>query len=565
MTFLPIVARELRVAARRPGLFRVRSGAPLGLLLLGAGYVLFHRGAQAQELGMGLFCLLTGSAVLYCLLSGVWFTADCLSEEKREGTLGLLFLTDLKGYDVILGKLVASSVSGSYAVLALVPTLALPLLMGGVAAGEFARMALVVVNTLFFSLALGMFASAISRSPRKAIAVTLSLIVFFTAVLPICGAWRAGAAGRLLVERGWLLASAGFSYSRAFDQPYKLASEEFWWSAAVIHGLGWFFLSLASVIVPRSWQDRAAGAPTLRWRERWRRWSYGQRAERAGFRSRLLDRNAYAWLTARARLKPAYVWAALGLVACGWVWGLARFHRDWLDEGTYVLTGIVLNLLLKVWFGLEVGRQLAEDRREGALELLLSTPLTVKEILRGQMLALQRVFLGPVLVVMAVFGLLMIAGASNSTSLQAPQDQTFWGLFWAAGMVLLVADLAGLYWFGMWQALAARNPTRAAAMNLGCILALPWAVGIIGLFVAAFFWRNANDEPALTFLLGCWFGLGMVADLGFGAYARHQLLTQFRLAAARRYEARPGFWKRLLGCRAKVPGPAGNASGTQAC
>ena len=90
-------------------------------------------------------------------------------------------------------------------------------------------------------------------------------------------------------------------------------------------------------------------------------------------------------------------------------------------------------------------------------------------------------------------------------------------------------------------------------------------LGSIGLFVAAFFWRNANDEPALTFLLGCWFGLGMVADLGFGAYARHQLLTQFRLAAARRYEARPGFWKRLLGCRAKVPGPAGKASGTQAC
>ena len=57
---------------------------------------------------MGLFWGLTGSAVFYCLLSGVWFTADCLSEEKREGTLGLLFLTDLKGYDVVFGKLVAT-------------------------------------------------------------------------------------------------------------------------------------------------------------------------------------------------------------------------------------------------------------------------------------------------------------------------------------------------------------------------------------------------------------------------------------------------------------------------
>jgi ABC-type transport system involved in multi-copper enzyme maturation permease subunit len=108
--------------------------------------------------------MLTGSAALYCLFSGVWSTADCLSEEKREGTLGLLFLTDLKGYDVVFGKLVATSLNGFYALLAVVPILALPLLLGGITGGEFARMALVVVNTLFFSLALGICVSAVCRS-----------------------------------------------------------------------------------------------------------------------------------------------------------------------------------------------------------------------------------------------------------------------------------------------------------------------------------------------------------------------------------------------------------------
>src|SRR5664279_1436043 len=121
-------------------------------------------------IALGLFSILTGSAVLYCLAGGVRFTADCLSEEKREGTLGLLFLTDLKGYDVVLGKLVATSLNGFYAVLAVVPVLALPLLLGGVAPGEFGRMALVTINTLFFSLALGMCVSALSRSARKAMA-----------------------------------------------------------------------------------------------------------------------------------------------------------------------------------------------------------------------------------------------------------------------------------------------------------------------------------------------------------------------------------------------------------
>ena len=41
-------------------------------------------------------------------------------------------------------------------------------------------------------------------------------------------------------------------------------------------------------------------------------------------------------------------------------------------------------------------------------------------------------------------------------------------------------------------------------------------------------------------------GVGLAADLGFGAWARYRLLSEFRLAATRRYEARPGFWKRLL-------------------
>ncbi len=316
---------------------------------------------------------------------------------------------------------------------------------------------------------------------------------------------------------------------------------------AVIHGLGWIFLLLASLIAPRAWQERPAGAQTLRWRERWHGLSYGNPAERAGFRRRLLDRGAYFWLAARSRLRPAYVWAVLGLVACGWVWGLARSGRDWLDEMTYVLTGLLLNLLIKVWFALEAGRPLAEDRRHGAFELLLSTPLTVADILRGQLLALKRQFLGPVLAVLLVFFLFAMAASSDALSQQEPQDRAMWILFWAAGMVMLVADLIALYWVGMWSGLTARNPTRAAVGNLGRILVLPWIALGFGVLVASIVWSNADDTQVLKLFLGLWFGLGLAADLGFGAWARHRLVTDFRLAATRRYESLPGFWKRLLG------------------
>lgn len=552
MTFLPIVARELRIAARRPGTYRARSRAALGLILIGTWLFLMSHNDPPHVIALGLFSMSTGVMVLYCLLSGVRFTADCLSEEKREGTLGLLFLTDLKSYNVVLGKLVATSLNGFYAVLAVVPVMALPLLLGGVAPGEFGRMAVVVVNTLFFSLALGMCVSALSRSPRKAMAGTLLLILLFTAGLPVCGSWLAFSGKTAQVGKAWLMPSAGFSYYQAFDVNYKAARADFWWSVAVIHSLAWIALVLASVIAPRSWQDRPAGAQRLRWRERWHALSYGNTSERAEFRRRLLDRGAYFWLSARARLGPAYVWAVLGLVGCGWVWGIAKARRDWFEQSAYVLTGLLLNLLIKVWFALEAGKQLAEDRKQGALELLLSTPLSVPDILRGQRLALERQFLGPVMAVLTVFFLFLTASTSDAMSPQSPEDRALWMLFWAALMVMLIADLAALYWVGMWEGLAAKNPTRATATTVGRILILPWVALGLGSLVASLALPNLEDEALLKFFLGLWFGLGLAANLGFGAWARHKLLTEFRPAAARRYEPLLGFWKRLLRASSRV-------------
>ena len=424
--------------------------------------------------------------------------------------------------------------------------LALPLLMGGVTPGEFGRMALVAVNTLFFSLALGICMSAICRSARKAMALTLVVILLLTVLLPAVGAWLASLARARPVPAAFLMPSAGYGYFLAFDRPYtSLAlADQFWWSLLLLHGLGWLFLALASAIAPHTWQDRPAGAPRLRWMERWREWSYGSVAERAAFRERLLDQSAYFWLAARARLKPAYVWAALGVIACGWAWGFAKYHRDWLSEGMCFFTAMLLNLLIKAWFASEAGRQLAEDRRHGALELLLSTPLTVRDLLRGQLLALKRQFLGPVALVLVVFLLFMIASVSEMTW---EEDRAAWVLFWAAAMMTLVADLASLYWVGMWQGLTAKNLNRATSASLARILVLPCIGFALVSLVLSLVALNRDVNLGPKFFVGVWVGLSLAADVGFGAWARHKLLTELRLAAAERYSPRLGFWRRLLG------------------
>jgi hypothetical protein len=420
------------------------------------------------------------------------------------------------------------------------------MLLGGVTAGEFGRMALVVVNALFFSLAVGISISAMSRSAQKAMAMTSLLLLFFTAAMPAAGAILVGFGKTPRLEPVFLMPSAGFSYYLAWDITFRAQPNAFWYSMLVIHGLGWLALALASVIVPRAWQDRPAGAQALRWRERWQLWSFGSLAERAAFRSLLLDRNPFYWLAARARLKPAWVWGVLGLIACVWAWGLAKFRRDWLNAGMYLVTMITLNLLLRSWFASEAPRQLAEDRKAGTLELLLSTPMTVREILRGQWLALRRQFLGPVMLVLAVECLLMAAGLSD---VSVEGERGLWVFFCIAYMIMLVADLAALYWVGMWQGLTAKNAQRAANASMARILVVPWALIAVVMLLMVLAVMAGMPEPNLgqQAFLGLWFVLSLGVDFGFAAFARHKLLTEFRQVAERRYAPAPKFWKRLFG------------------
>src|SRR2546422_2383449 len=153
MRFLPIVSRELRVAARRRSTYTLRLLAAAAAFSVILWLCLFPTpGQPPTALGKSLFTDLSILAFAYCLLIGPFITADSISSEKREGTLGLLFLTDLRSFDVVLGKWAATSLAGFYGLLAVLPSLAIPLLVGGVTPGEYGRTALAVGNAMLVSL-----------------------------------------------------------------------------------------------------------------------------------------------------------------------------------------------------------------------------------------------------------------------------------------------------------------------------------------------------------------------------------------------------------------------------
>src|SRR6476659_3041882 len=130
-----------------------------------------------QRLGIVLFHTVAVVTFFYSVLAGLLRTSDCISEEKREGTLGLLFLTDLKGYDIVLGKFISRSLNAFYGLLALLPVAAISLILGGLTGSEFWRTVLALLNLLFVCLAVGVFVSALVRQSRAATGGTFLLIL----------------------------------------------------------------------------------------------------------------------------------------------------------------------------------------------------------------------------------------------------------------------------------------------------------------------------------------------------------------------------------------------------
>jgi ABC-type transport system involved in multi-copper enzyme maturation permease subunit len=549
MTFLPIVARELRVTSRKARTYWSRTGVAALMLSL-ASYVFLmvqHQAAASQA--MALFGTLAGATVIVGGLSGIGATADTLSSEKREGTLGLLFLTPLRGYDVVLGKLCAGSLSVLYGMVSVTPILALPLLMGGVSGGEFGRMALLMVNTMLLSLATGICVSSVSRDEKRARGAALLVMVLLAGGFPLVGAWLEYELKFRGVAKWFLVFSPGYAFAQAWDSARGVFGwRGFWSSMLVLHGLTWLFLLLACWLTPRTWQDRPVRSLRRLWG--WFRMdSLGSDAVALEFRRRLLDQNAFGWLTARPRSRPLMVWLVLLAVTGVWLGFGLKYPREMFDSAMFVCMALCWNGLLKCWVASEATRQIAVDRRAGSIELLLSTPLTVADLSRGLWLSLRRQFGGPLVAVLAAEGLLLSIGLGK---IHSSGDDFVWGCVWLCGMTVLVADLLALYAVGLWQSAVAKGPAEAAGSTALRILVLPWLLFMLlgaGVSVAdAINVRGASDLD-WGFWLGSWTLIGLGVDLLFGWWSWRAVQTRFREVAASRAGARGwgDFFRRLAG------------------
>ena len=532
MIFLPIVERELRVAARRRSTFWLRSvtaAAAMGLVLLLT--VVTPSRLSSHALGRLLFSWESALAFAFCLFAGAFLTADCLSFEKREGTLGLLFLTDLRGYDLVLGKLTATSVQAVYALAAMFPMLAIPVLMGGVTGGEVARVMEVLLMTLFLSLAVGMIVSAHGRESRTTLLAALGILVILGGLSPVLMFLEMVLAGRGGPAEPWLLATPVgtliWAYEGSYARGYRLP---FWISSGVFWGLAIGALGVASLAIKRAHHEKAVPARRAGVRTFWQRLRWANPPARPGTR-RGLNGNPFLWLCCRDRLARVLAWAVV--ISLGGIWlcffGVAGMGQRGSLEVAYGISMIVaflLHLGFKAVVALEAGRRFSEDKQSGALELLLVTPLPPRAIVHGQWLALRRHFRGPLFALLTVNAVSFWAlGIANMMKL--PTDgRVFFGQAFVLGAVALLVDFYALSWVGMLMGLRSRRHNRAVLATLARILLLPW-LGVVLFIIVAGVGGGVRDDDLPGYAL-VWFVAGFLFSLAQAAWARGELLGRLR-------------------------------------
>lgn len=496
MIVLPVIVRELRSASRHAFTYYLRvvgaAAALLGSMFFGAtwGFNANLGGALFAELHLVLFFAIW---LLVPLL-----TADCISRERREGTLGLMFLTRLRATDIVIAKSLAHGLRGLTLWLAVMPMVAIPMLLGGVSGNEAAVSALVNFSMLCWALAAGLLASSLCKSwLRSLVGAAVLAVAAFPAL--------AGFAGLLLFSKvsaspAWVsrvLASPDFTLVQGLEFLLRpawgitrrgmIGTRSTMMLVAPVSGIVGIAVQLAviSMLVlmlaillagrrtRRSWQEE----PPSRLRRWWERTFCTPVICVALFKRwmrRKLARNPIGWLQQRT-------WSGR-LVMWGWFAVVMSIYSAVLTDSNFFRQYSGLQLAI-AWImsgsvAMSAAGSLRRERETGVMELLLVSPVGEGQIIWGRLRGLWGQFL-------PAFGLLLGLWAyfSSLPYLGTSPDHSD-----AGAIAFFAATFFALPVIGLYFSLRCRNYMSALVATLAVGLLTPIIISILlwSLFVMEF-------------------------------------------------------------------------------
>lgn len=459
MNVWPVLAREVRQAARQPMTYRVRWAAAASFLLIMVG--LAFRGILTPDHGVEVFgvfhlALFVSTWVLVPLL-----TADCLSRERREGTLGLLFLTPLRSLDIVVAKLVAHSLRGLTVWMAVIPILTIPLLMGGVGWQKILFAAMQDTTALLLALTSGIVVSAWSQRWAKAVARSLLLSfllclgfvflqgwaaypwmaptrsTFAWGDLPIFSAYSFWLGINAITGSPDLMGSLYLPPLRGTGGPLPaLALVEgglFVLAGVVILFLGTAF---AAWKTRRSWQVESP-SELLQALERRLTTPILGKVMLGNWLRTTLSRNPVGWLELRTWTGRMILfgWVAVIIGVFIGMLGQLDFWTRWFGHRGVDLVPWVIAWPLVASMAASATGSFRRERETGMLELLLVSPMSARSIVWGRLRALYAQFLPAVLLVIGAWLFMMTF----------PDQDRHWGRLFTFIIWSISAPCIGLY------------------------------------------------------------------------------------------------------------------------
>jgi ABC-type transport system involved in multi-copper enzyme maturation permease subunit len=468
----------------------------------------FSTGGGGKVFGYLHLTLFCATWVLVPLL-----TADCLSRERREGTLPLLFLTSLKPRGIVLAKALAHGLRALSLWMAVLPTMFIPFLLGGVHWQEAVLSLAVNSSAMLLALAAGILASSFCRTWRAAIATALVLAAIFAGIfivangLAVLGAlfryipvrgratiWDSP--GRFLITDSVLTTNFDGTWSQGLSW-LPPAAGRLWMAAGFAMALvslaaAWLVIWIAGWRLKRTWRDEpqsaraeridkalhspVLGAGLLR---RWLSWR--------------LARNPIGWLEQRrpgGRL-VAWLWFAALLFVYG-AYGCNGIGQGFHPESLSAIQER-LGWLLLLSIALSSAGSFRRERENGVLELLLVSPMREWEMIRGRLRALWSQFLPAIVIFLTASLLQAVIFRSEEGPVLLPYFALGYITLPVIGLYFSLARkhfIASVFWTLLFGGIF-----PVMLLNFGDILELAWGFSRtqgyqgehpIGVFVFAF-------------------------------------------------------------------------------
>jgi ABC-type transport system involved in multi-copper enzyme maturation permease subunit len=538
----PIFSREWLTVPRRNSHYFVRSAYLGTLWVLGVtawqatvGWSRTPTLGDTSRFGLLLFELLTLVQLVLLLFFAALSAASAVMLEKDRRTFVLLLLTDLRRYEIVLGKLLGSLLPIAFLLAGMVPVLALLILLGGVSLVQVGQMVLVLGAAALAAGSLGNLVALWRDRTFQVLALTVLLLVLYLCLvhnLPALAALGVAALGGWGLQNGWqslrVRGPARYALLAGAAAVVVGAAGGVWYA---LQSAGWFQVAeptLQSWLDPyRAWQtvletipgEGPAVAPAYGFAGtmllvsvllntwgilRLRVWNPSgepimqrerpedaededkdrARAHAAPGAVRHVWANPILWREIRTRaygrrpllVKLAYV-LVVGLICFYALSALGTAgERPAFAAAMGLVPVAVLSLLL---VSAQAVTAITSERDTGALDLLLVTDLTPREFIFGKLggiLYNSVLFVLPPLVLAAYYGYrgLIATPPRAHPELLAYRNGEALVCLWGVSLVLLAFAVV----LGLHVALRTQNSRQAVINTLGTVFFLSVGTGI---------------------------------------------------------------------------------------